>query len=275
MAISKSRFMLQGLLLALGLLTRIPIPLQQLPSNIDASLKTVSAIFYPVVGAIIGCLLCVFLLLLLQFFPASFSPLVQAALVLFLWVMVTGAIHLDGLADAVDAAFASHKSPERALAVFRDPSAGPMAVVAVVLLLIMKLAMIESLLIYDNDSDSYYSCIAIVAASTLSRLNGLIFMANTPYARQDGLAANIILDAYQKIIIIFVLLSFTLLWLLTHFFTSLLIILMLGAWALYWRSFWLKKINGYTGDCVGALIEVSELITLFICLWLVPSTSGL
>lgn len=257
---------LQGLLLALGLMTRIPVSLHSLPNKIDASLKSVSTMFYPFVGLIIGALLC----LLFYFLPQQFSSFVQAAIILTAWVMITGALHLDGLADSIDAAFASHKSHERTLEVFRDPNAGPMAVVAIVIVLILKLVFIEVLIARYFNVGFGFICIALIASTILSRLTAVIFMGITPYARQEGMAYEVNLIPYRFVILVLTIVSIICLWFFSGVLTTAAVVCVLVAWLMYWRSFWLTRIDGYTGDCVGALIEVAELLVLFVFLWALP-----
>ena len=66
------------------------------------------------------------------------SPLLQAALLLALWVALTGALHLDGLADSADAWLGGFGDPARTLEIMKDPRSGPVAVVVLVLLLLLK-----------------------------------------------------------------------------------------------------------------------------------------
>ena len=85
-------------------------------------------------GALIGALL------LLPWQPlAQVEPWLAAALTLLLWVWLTGALHLDGLADLADGLGAAHRDPARFLAVLKDPHVGSFGVVALVMALLLKL----------------------------------------------------------------------------------------------------------------------------------------
>ena len=134
--------MLRPFWLALGFLTRIPVPLKGEP---QAGEQGQSMLFYPLVGLVIG-LGMMFLAWLL----GSTSATVSAALLLLFWVLVTGALHLDGLADSVDAWLGSHGDRERALAIMKDPASGPAAVVVLVVVLLIKYAVIVELLEQSN-----------------------------------------------------------------------------------------------------------------------------
>ncbi|PWQ89005.1 adenosylcobinamide-GDP ribazoletransferase, partial [Enterococcus faecium] len=65
------------------------------------------------------------------------SPL-HAALLLTLWVLLSGALHLDGLADSADAWLGGFGDRERTLRIMKDPRSGPIAVVTLVLVLLLK-----------------------------------------------------------------------------------------------------------------------------------------
>src|SRR4051794_759815 len=72
-------------------------------------------------------------------FLASYrSFALGAALGLLAWVWMTGALHLDGLADLSDALAASHRDPQRFFAVLADPHLGTFGVVSIVLMLMLK-----------------------------------------------------------------------------------------------------------------------------------------
>jgi len=74
------------------------------------------------------------------------APQPAAALTLAATLLLTGAMHEDGLADTADAWVGGHGDRERTLAIMKDPRAGAMAVIAIVTLLLLKLASMESLL---------------------------------------------------------------------------------------------------------------------------------
>ena len=123
--------------LALQFLTRLPTP--QLDRVSDRELG-LSLPFYPIVGLIIGGLLYIAAELL-----TSVSPLFSAAIIVALWLWLTGALHLDGLADMADAWVGGHGDRERTLAIMKDPYCGPMGVSAVVAMLLLKFAALSVL----------------------------------------------------------------------------------------------------------------------------------
>ena len=73
-------------------------------------------------------------------------PWLAAVLALLVWVWVTGALHIDGLGDVADALGAAHGSPERFLAVLKDPHIGVFGAVAIILQLLLKLVLLAEVM---------------------------------------------------------------------------------------------------------------------------------
>lgn len=255
----KSNPVVQSALLAVRLLTRMPTRrwLQTLPSQ---STQGLAVAFYPLVGVLIGAVLWV-LQTLLGPSPAELT----AFIALVAWISITGALHLDGLADCADGYFAAHKHREPAarreqsLAVMREPAIGAMAVVALILVLLGKWVALVSLLDAQVMSGVVWLLVPALARTVL-----LPYMMSSPYARPGGMAD--VLQAH---------LPRRLLWGVTAVFTLALLILWpfwlaflcLGCLALLmlaWRVLWSQVIGGYTGDCLGALVELAELMMLLL-----------
>jgi adenosylcobinamide-GDP ribazoletransferase len=124
------------LLLAIGFLTRLPVP-----SLVSDSQDFAAAIrWYPVVGLIVGALVAG-----AGWLGALVDPWAGALAALACWVGVTGALHLDGLADVSDGIGAAHGDRSRLLAVMADPHVGSFGVVAIVLQLMAKLVLLHAL----------------------------------------------------------------------------------------------------------------------------------
>mgnify|MGYP002870254812 FL=1 len=125
---------MQPFLIALQFLTCLPVRLRSMPEpqQIGRSL-----LYYPLVGLLLGALLCLFGIAL----GNAAAPL-NAALLLAAWVWLTGALHLDGLADSADAWVGGFGDRERTLAIMKDPRSGPVAVAVLVLLLLVSLLLV-------------------------------------------------------------------------------------------------------------------------------------
>ncbi len=242
-------------LIAVQFMTTIPIKLPYLPSQEQNAL---SMLFYPIIGLMIGGIL---------WLMATFIHLpimLLSCLIMVVWVGLTGGLHLDGLADTVDAWVGGFGDRERTLTIMKDPNTGAMGVIAIVLCLALKWASIYSLL------DLNFS-LALLFIPMLGRLSVLLLFATTPYIRQNGLGSA--LREMNKIPMIFIiLLSSTLLlnlsWVIA--ITSFIIFLIT---TFYLRSCMLKRIQGMTGDTLGASIELVETAQLLTIISIIYSTT--
>jgi len=127
----------RGFWIALQFLTRLPTPRV---ADMQAEDLARSAIWFPAAGLVIGLLLALVARLL-----QGSGSWVSALAVLAVWIVVTGALHLDGLGDVADALGASHGRPDRFVAVLGDPHAGSFAVVAIALQIVAKLVLVAHL----------------------------------------------------------------------------------------------------------------------------------
>lgn len=126
---------MRGLIIAAQFLTRLPLPAVQVDDGAFAR----SMRWFPAVGMIIGAALAGVAGLI-------GDPWMAALAVLVGWVGITGALHIDGLADLADAVGAGHRDPARLRAVLADPHVGSFGAVAIALLLIAKLILLHGLL---------------------------------------------------------------------------------------------------------------------------------
>lgn len=237
---------MRSLAIAIQFLTRIPVRLKSYPSEheIGHSLN-----YYPLVGLILGLLLFA-TAWLLQVFPSLFA----AVLLCVVWVGLTGALHLDGLADSADAWVGGLGDKKKTLAIMKDPACGPAGVIAIVLLLLFKLAALQALI--DAKSIQW-----LFVAPLLSRSCVMLMIAITPNARHDGLAVPLIKHANPMRQGLLLLLIVALLLILMG--TSLMLILL--ALLLFngvFRRAIMRRVNGITGDLAGALVELSEAVIL-------------
>jgi len=115
---------------AIQFLTRLPLTRQ---ANYTAGLAGAAVSWYAPTGLIIGVLMVLAGWICSLLLP----PFLVSAIVLGVWVAITGALHLDGLGDCGDAWMGGH-NPERMLEIMKDTSCGIGAIVAVVLVLLVK-----------------------------------------------------------------------------------------------------------------------------------------
>jgi adenosylcobinamide-GDP ribazoletransferase len=237
---------LSPLWIAMQLLTRLPVPD---PRATDATTLGRSLLYYPLVGLLIGTLLAASAWLL----GAYFAPLPLGAFLLALWVALTGALHLDGLADSADGWLGGYGSPERTLEIMHDPRSGPAALVAVTLVLLLKFAALT--VIAEKQMWAGLLCIPLLARTLVP----LLFLT-TPCARREGMAASLAARLPRRSAWLVVLLGFLAVALASTTGPWLL----LGGLAAFMlmRRLMLARIGGLTGDTTGALVELSEAVAL-------------
>ena len=241
--------MIKAFFIALGLLTRIPVPkIFYVKENDSEKLAGQSVLFYPLVGLIIGGLLLL-LSLITNYLPIPLDSLLVGALILTLWVLLTGALHLDGLADSADAWLGGYGDKQRTLEIMKDPYSGPAAVVILVVILLLKFSAIINI-----------SWEILLLTPILGRTAAMLLLATTPYVRKGGLgesAANTLPIKMAWFIALVVLMLVV--YLLGKVSLALVIVFLVGYLC---RNMMLNRIGGITGDTIGALIEIIEVTSL-------------
>ncbi|WP_079202325.1 adenosylcobinamide-GDP ribazoletransferase [Pseudomonas sp. CC6-YY-74] len=233
------------LLIALQFLTRLPISLTGMPTPQQVGR---SLLWYPVVGLLLGLLL-----LGLQQLLGGTPLLLQAALLLAVWVGITGGLHLDGLADTADAWVGGFGDQQRTLEIMQDPRSGPIAVVVLVLVLLLKFAALEALL------EAGEGALLLMVPWLARGLVPLLFLT-TPYVRAGGLGQALAEHLPRQ----------QLPWLLAAHAAALLLFGWAGVLALlvagllfaWLRRLMLQRLGGTTGDTAGAMLELAECAVL-------------
>jgi len=235
-------------LIALQLLTRIPVTYSFVAD--DQQLGR-SPLYYPLIGLLIGGLL----LLATQLFPTGAIGL-QAAVLLTLWVGLTGGLHLDGLADCADAWVGGFGDRERSLRIMKDPASGPLAVVMLLLILLLKWTALVALLEQHQWSP-------LLFAPLLGRSAILALMLSTPYLRPQGMASKL-LDNLPVTTAKQVLAVAGLAGLIGLGWPALLATILPLLWL---RHVALSRLGGVTGDVYGAAVELIEASVLVVAAW--------
>jgi len=236
-------------LFAIQFLTRFPVSVK---ADLTAETLGHSVLFYPFVGAIIGAFLW-----LLASKATTVDPMVLAALVLTLWVGITGGLHLDGLADCTDGWIGGQGDIDKTLTIMKDPNAGPMAVITLVLLLLLKFSAIYALI-------KSGFLIILLLAPIMGRAIVPALMISAPYIRKGGLGQSMVDNLPKNMaltVIGFVLLVSVVA---GGFFLTIWIVL----FGLLLRKLFLSVFGDFTGDLYGAAIELTELSVLLgaVCL---------
>jgi len=244
--------MIRGLLAAIAFLTRIPTGSR---IAFDAEDVGGSARWFPIVGALIGGFSVVGLLIFRRIFP----PLITGALVVAIDTLITGALHLDGLADTADG-FGAGQTPEDVLRIMRDHAVGSYGAVALVLAIALKVTAIAAL-VDHTDAWRY-----LILAPALGRWATVLLTATLPYARRleetpsKGAVAGLMQKRELAISTVFAVLiaAATVGW------RGVIFCLLVIAITALWGWFCSRRIHGVTGDTLGATVAISEIAVLLI-----------
>ena len=234
--------------IALQFLSSLPVTLPGMPAPWQMGR---SLLFYPAIGLLFGVLLWGASGLL-----QGTAPPLQAALLLALWVVLSGALHLDGLADSADAWLGGFGDRERTLQIMKDPRSGPVAVVTLVLVLLLKFCALWVLV--ERGQGAW-----LVLAPLVGRAGLLGLFLCTPYARPGGLG-QALADHLPRSAGRAVLLACGLACLLLGGAQAA-VVLAVSALLFAWlRGMMCRRLGGTTGDTAGALLELLELAVVVV-----------
>ena len=237
----------RALACAMQFLTRIPLSTRTLFDNKDYAN---SLAWYPVIGLILGGLVWLSGVALTELSSTSLT----AALVLAVWVLLTGALHLDGVADCADAWVGGFGDREKTFQILKDPRSGPIAVVVLLLVLFVKWAALEVLL--GSDHWSIIGLIPLLARGAMP----YIFW-RLDYASASGLGSALVEElSRQRILISLLVVALTVALSLAAELDILLLFAVVSLLIyLWWKRASYQKLGGFNGDCAGALVEFLEL----------------
>jgi adenosylcobinamide-GDP ribazoletransferase len=231
---------LGGALVAFRYLTTLPLPRSRVPGDLGRA-----AAWFPVVGLVLGGCLTLASLGVDRVAP----PGVGGVLLVALWAALTGGLHLDGLADTCDG-LGGAWSRDRALAIMRDARSGPYGVTAIVLLLGLKAAALASL-------PEGLAWRALVLAPVLGRVAPLLLVVLCPPARPEGAGHLFAAGARWPALVVGGLIAVAVSFLTLGPWGA----LPLGVAGLFvWRlaAYLRRRLGGFTGDTLGALVETVE-----------------
>jgi len=254
------------ILIAFQFLTIIPLRVR---GEISEKEMGESSAFFPLVGAFQGALLVTAHFVLVKVFP---TELINGFLILLL-ILTNGGFHLDGLADTLDAIAAKSGGDrdvdrQRRLSIMKDSTIGPIGVISIVLTLLLKFTALNCVS-YPLLFPYYFS---LFLMPVIAKWTMVVSMFHGRPAREDGLGRIFITGTGVKEIIIstlFLLLSFISSQVFfipsMSYILSFLYAVLLTEMYLFCRicaSFFHKKFGGLTGDTVGAVSEITEIIFL-------------
>ena len=236
--------LLNSLRMALGFLTVLPVPQKVDWSDTDYGW---SAVFYPLTGALIGLGAAISF----RLFSQVFAKPIAAFLALIIWIMLSGGLHCDGLADCFDG-FGCSASPERRLEIMKDSRLGTYGALGLFCALILKWLFIQHL--PDKEFLIFFPLAGAAARWAM------LVLLKFPLANPNGMAAmlrnhcprHVLLYALPVPLLLAILYGpYGVLYLLISLITAVLTGLLAK-----------KKISGINGDVLGFSIELSELVLL-------------
>jgi len=238
--------LLYPLLAALQFLTIVP-PIVRRPFTPRQLGRAVG--FFPLVGVLLGALLVGLKGLLVHAFPAP----VVAVLLLALWVILTGALHLDGFLDTCDGLFGG-RTVEARLDILRDERVGAYAVSGGVLLMLLKYAALACFA---------HRGLALLLAPALGRWGMALAVVAFPYARPQGLG-RAMKDGARGWELALATATVLLVALAVGRWMGLLALALAGGGTWLIARFALHRIPGLTGDVYGAICELVEAMILLL-----------
>ncbi|HYW56106.1 MAG TPA: adenosylcobinamide-GDP ribazoletransferase [Polaromonas sp.] len=262
-------------LLAVQFFTRIPIT-GRLADWVGFSpeMLRASAAHFPGIGWIVGAVTAGTYLLLLALLPATtFTPLVAAVLSTVTGVLLTGAFHEDGLADVADGLGGSAER-DRALEIMKDSRVGAFGAIALVLALVSKLALLgllgslEGAVPQEEDAPVLFNgwlvATALFAAHVASRALPLLLIYSLPHVGDSANSKSKPLAAQISPNSLFI----AAVWCLGALALSswalpaitLIVAFSFSVIALLWMGrLFTRRLQGFTGDCLGATQQVCEI----------------
>jgi adenosylcobinamide-GDP ribazoletransferase len=212
--------------------------------------------FFPLVGLVLGGLLLGLDEILRRAWPAGIS----AAVILSAWVLLTGALHVDGFLDTCDGLFGG-RTPDSRLQIMKDERVGAFAVAGGVLLLLIK---------YSTLSDLQDRLGAYLLAPAVGRWGMALAIVLFPYARPEGLGRAMKDNAGWREVGLATLVVGLVCWLAGQERGLLAMVLAGGAtWVA--ARLTLQRLPGLTGDIYGATCEILEALVLLLFAARVPT----
>ena len=211
-----------------------------------------SMAFFPAVGFLLGLVLWAAYLAVTLAFPRFLAD----GLILLLLVILTGAFHLDGLADTLDG-LAFGKSPEDRLRIMKDHRVGTFGVVGLIMILGVKYAALHAL-------SARTAPLALWTALILSRGAMVQLLYYAPYARAEGGLGRPFKEGLGKREVVVAWITSLALSFIFFRFRGVILWLVAVIFTLWLQKFFAVKIGGVTGDVLGASNEANEVLTLIV-----------
>lgn len=222
----------------------------RVPKSVVFTSENLSSAFryFPLVGFIVGGIGWLVIMGANYFLPINISII----LAIIAMILTTGALHEDGLADFCDG-FGGGGNKESILRIMKDSHIGTYGVIALVLMFMLKYVALTSISYYDLG-------FVLLLSQSASRFAPILMIRESNYARtENSKSAHTALGVSTQSLVIAMLMAFLPLLLFNWLFAVVYMVLLLGLYLLF-KWYLHKRIGGFTGDTLGALQQLSELL---------------
>lgn len=248
---------MNGIILLFKFMTRLPLGLEP---KFDSDSLGKSMKFFPIVGMVMGIILFAFFWGLSK---VIYSPMVMVVLLIIIEVILTGGLHLDGLADTFDGIF-SYRSKQKMLDIMKDSRLGTNGGLVLILYFILKVA-----LVYELDMTiGLPSGIVFLLTPAIARLNSVVNCASAPYARATGMGKTFVDNTNGCGVVVAMVITLAYMFAVCQLFflpyvllAIVPIVMLLG---FIFAKLMTRKIGGVTGDTLGAVVELSEILVILL-----------
>ena len=225
-----------------------------------------SMLYFPVVGFLIGVLLNYSDKALLWVFPHTITNV----FLLFISVIITRALHIDGLADTLDGLMGGHDKASR-LRIMKDSRLGTAGVLGIVFILLVKYLSLNNL--FSDDKAA-----ALLCAPMLARWSQTLMVFKSNYGREEGMGSAFVghlrVSGFTAVSALTVgLAAFVIVR--EELFTKVLtfaVVCGVVLLTLLSRWYFIRRLGGVTGDTIGAVSELNEVLVLL--LFVIASSGG-
>ncbi len=239
---------------ALAFLTKLPVPQKGI---LDEEALGSSTLFFPVVGALIGLILIMVYKALTPFLAERLVNFI----VMLVLILLTGALHLDGFADTVDGFCSKAREKENVLQIMRDSRIGAMGVIGLIMLLLFKYELL-------NNVAEKLKGPALILMCSLSRWSQVLACRFSKYARaSDGTGRAFIGNVKPGDFYLATICMIVICLIARPVAGGLAIFVLVFALSWLFMKYANKRIGGMTGDTVGAMSEVAEVLVLLAMQW--------
>lgn len=263
---------MEGLILLFKFMTRLPIPMDP---KFDSIKMGKSMRFFPVIGIVLGIIMYLFYLLFGSFIRSAY---ILAGVMVLIEIALTGAMHLDGLSDTFDGIF-SYRSKQKMLEIMKDSRIGANGAIALIMYFLLKVLLLAgiqnefpiiNLGLLSGKLQLNGMGLALLISPVIARANSVLNCGMSPYAKASGSAKDLVEQTDRQGVMVGILISliyslvvqailyrgFNAIYVVNIIFVTHL----LGA---YFAKLMERKIGGITGDTLGAVLELSQLVVLF------------